>query len=349
MSVRPELLRADNLTPSSRTPWGGRAIIERFKPDLGPCVQGPVGESWEVSVEPSFPSRLQRGGGEVPLSDVIARDPVAWLGRTLAERHGQTTLLIKLLDAGDDLSLQVHPAWDDPALADGESGKCESWVILDAQPGCGIYLGFRDGVGRDDVRACIEEHGPLDDLMNFVTVRRGDVFSIRDGTPHAVGRGVTLFEPQAVLPGRRGVTYRYWDWNRRYDERGNPDPAGHMRELHLRRSLEATRWDAPRGAAFVDWCREPGSVLHDDGALRIEHVLRCPWYEVTRVTGTGRWTLPTDDRMVAVTCVEGEADARTGLGDISLAIGTSGVIPAAARDVELTLRAADLFVVQECC
>src|SRR5690606_5724972 len=136
----------------------------------------------------------------------------------------------------------------DPALGPGESGKPEAWVVLEADAGAGLYLGFREGVHRADVERCIAAGGALDALMNFVPVTAGDAFVIEAGTPHAIGRGLTLLEPQFVAPGCTGITYRYWDWNRRYDAAGALDPAGAPRALHLARSLDVTRWDGPRGA-----------------------------------------------------------------------------------------------------
>ena len=98
-------------------------------------------------------------------------------------------------------------------------------------------MGFKPGIGRDQVQRCIETDGELNELMNFVEVEVGDAFYIDAGIPHAIGRGVTLLEPQTITPGCRGVTYRFWDWNRRYDANGALDPAGEPRPLHVQRSL----------------------------------------------------------------------------------------------------------------
>lgn len=335
---RPHLLRADNVTPPARTPWGGRRIAELYKRDLGLSLGAAggavVGESWEVSVEPSFPSRVDDGR---PLADLIAADPVAWLGEAVSQRYGgQTPLLVKLLDAADDLSLQVHPAMDDPALGPDESGKPEGWIITDTSPGAGIYLGFREGVDRDDVAACIQRAGRLDELMNFVPVSAGDVFILGAGTPHAVGRGCTLVEPQHVAPGRRGLTYRYWDWNRRYDAAGRRDPEGAPRELHLERALEVTRWDAPRGAAFVATCRAtPKLIAKHQAATRVE-LLRCDYYVAERWTGEGEFALH-PETMLALTVLSGQVYVRARDGVCQARRGQSVVIPAAAADLVVTL------------
>ncbi len=345
--MHPQRLKPDNFTPATRTPWGGRKILTRYKAALGLDVQhAVVGESWEVSVEPSFPSSTLQG---TALSELIASDPVGWLGGAVAEAYGGASpLLVKLLDTADNLSVQVHPAPDDPALAPDESGKPESWIVLDAEPGAGIYLGFRDGVSAQQVRRCLETRGPLDELMNFVPAVPGDAFVIRAGTVHAIGAGVTMIEPQHVTPGRRGLTYRFWDWNRLYDEQGRLDMVGGKpRQLHVKRSLEVTAWDSPGGEAFVQSCRANGELLQS-GSLEQWLVLRTPYFEAERWQGTGALEASTGDAMTALTCVAGEATVETPLGSVSLETGVSAVIPAAAASMSVTAKGAQIFVSRSC-
>jgi mannose-6-phosphate isomerase len=242
---------------------------------------------------------------------------------------GQTPLLVKLLDAAEALSVQVHPADDDPDLAADESGKPEAWIVLDAAPGAGLYLGFRPGVGRDDVAACLAAGGAVDALMNFVAVQPGDAFAIAAGTPHAIGAGVTLVEPQFVTPGRRGLTYRFWDWNRRYDAAGRPDPNGRPRELHVERSLEVTRWSGPRGDDFVAACRGAARVI-DAGPLARTVLVDWPFFVCERWQGTGALELPAQGTMLAITCVQGALRVEGATGAIALRGGESGVVPAVA-------------------
>ena len=334
---RPRRLRADNFTPPSRTPWGGTRILERYKRELDldrrPAV---VGESWEVSIEPSFPSRFddEVDGGGGALAAAIEADPGGWLGPEIAARYGSLPLLVKLLDSREALSLQVHPQDDDPALGPGESGKPEAWLVLDADPGAGLYLGFREGVGRDEVEACLAAGGALDELMTFVPVSPGDAFVIRAGTPHAIGGGVTLVEPQLVAPGRRGVTYRFWDWNRRYAADGRRSPSGRPRELHLARSLAVTDWSAPRGEAFVASCRAAPRAL-DGGELTRRLIVDEPWARVEAWAGTGRWRVPAAGTLWALTCVAGAAELRSPGASLTMRCGQSVVVPAAVEDLEL--------------
>ena len=328
---RPLLLRADNFTPATRTPWGGRRIVEFYKRGL---LEHPpdsvVGESWEVSVEPSFPSVVAESGRS--LRDVIARDPVGWLGAGAIAKYGpMSPILVKLLDAADNLSVQVHPAPDDPALGPDESGKPESWYILEAEPGAGLYLGFRDGVGRTDVEECLRSRGALDELMNFVEVHPGEMYVLDAGTVHAIGAGVTLVEPQLVTPGRRGLTYRFWDWNRLYDATGKRASNGSPRELHIRRSLAVTSWDKPRGKAFVEQCRStPIDLVSVAGCTRSQ-LLAWEFFTVERLTGVGEQDLGDIDAMLAVTCVGGTATLSSDRGDAVIAMGQSAVVPASVE------------------
>jgi mannose-6-phosphate isomerase class I len=336
--MRPRLLRADNLTPPTRTPWGGEQILTRYKDGLDVPPEGVVGESWEVSVEPSFPSRFN--DDNALLTDAIAANPIDWLGRDVASHYGgQTPLLIKLLDSADNLSVQVHPADGDPALSPDESGKPEAWVILDAQPGAGLYLGFCDGVTREDVAACLAAQGALDTLMNFVPVSSGDAFVIAAGTPHAIGAGITLVEPQFVTPGRRGVTYRFWDWDRLYDAQGRRDPKGAPRELHVERSLEVTAWHLPGGTPFVDGCRAtPQALDAGSGGLTRHRVIDWPWFITERWTGTGQMTLPRTGTLWALTAVRGQGTLEVHGEQSTIRRGQSVVVPAAAGELTVTGR-----------
>ena len=328
MTRGPVLLAVDNLTPPSRTPWGGRRIVDHYKQGLVSVpAAAPVGESWEMSVEPSFPSRC--ADNQELLADRIARDPDHWLGQEEAGAVGQTPLLVKLLNAADALSLQVHPRDDDPGLAPHESGKPEAWVILDAEPSARLYIGFRRDVAREDVAERLVGQGSLVDLMNVVPVRAGDAFQIPAGMPHAIGAGLTLLEPQLVRPGRIGVTYRYWDWNRRYLN-GRPDPGGQARELHVERSLAVTDWSAPRGDDCVEHCRlrpeQRGDVrIYADG----------PWCRLVEWRGAGASRTHTDGRLICFVCTAGACEVRTELGAVSVRMGCTAVVPAGAGSVEL--------------
>lgn len=234
----PVLLRSDNFTPLTRTPWAGRVIAARYKARYAaPNMR--IGESWEFSCDPQFPSRI--AGTDQILNEAIAANPSAILSASALAQDPQRTvdILVKLLNASDPLSLQLHPADGDLHLKANECGKPESWLVLDAEPGSGIYLGFKQALTLDALRTALESgDAGTKDLLHFVPVRTNDYFEIAPGMPHAVGPGVTLLEPQRVSPNKSGVTYRMWDWGRRYDTQGNVDPNGKPRLLHIDACLD---------------------------------------------------------------------------------------------------------------
>ena len=336
----PALLKADNFTPPSRTPWGGERIVERYKAGLvGDLPDARVGESWEISVEPDFPGLLESGER---LSDVIAAAPAGWLGASACER-GNTALLVKLLDAALDLSVQIHPADDYVGLAPEQSGKPESWYVLEREPGAGLYLGLRQGVERDAMERALSLGDDVSALLHFVPVEPGDFFVIDAGTAHAIGRGTTLIEPQRVLPGKRGVTYRYWDWNRRYDADGRPDPEGQPRALHVKEALDVTGWELPReDALLAGICHRAGAAL-PEGEPRLELLgspegpARSPYLRVERLHGRGELTLPPLDSLRGLTVVEGELVIHHPEGRLVVGAGRSAVLPAKLPEARVEL------------
>jgi len=289
---------------------------------------GVVGESWELSVDPSFPSRLARDGRL--LSDVLAAEPEPWLGREAATRS--TPMLVKLLDAKENLSVQVHPEDGAEWLEPTESGKPEAWVVLDRVPGAGIWLGLADGIDHDTLARKLVAHDDIRDALNFVTVEPGDAFIIEAGTVHAVGAGVTLLEPQLVRPGKSGITYRFWDWGRRYDAAGRLDPRGELRPLHVEQSLRTARWDGLFGADFVASCRATPHEL-SGGDVRHEHVLRLHELVLERVSGRGAIGIAGPGTLAALIVTQG----RLAVGDATAVGGQTLVIPAALEALDLTV------------
>ncbi len=327
-------LRPDNFTAAQRTPWGGRRIVEELKAGLGLVQAGPVGESWEISVS-ELPSVTREDG--TPLPTLLAADPDHWLGPTEAPL-GATRLLVKLLDAAEPLSVQIHPADDDPALGPDEGGKPEAWYVLHAEDGAGIFLGLRVGVTERDVTRCLDEGGDVSALLRFVEVEPGDFFAIDPGTPHAVGAGLTLLEPQRVIPGRRGVTYRYWDWNRRYDAEGRPAPDGVLRPLHRERALAVTDW----GRDWERWlgrARRRLGVPQRDVPATLEPIVEGT-LGASRWTGTGSASLPPGGRLRGITVVQGELE----LDGVHLRQGESAVVAAAAPALPARLRRAHALI-----
>lgn len=205
--------------------WGG----QRLKTDFG--IQSglnPLSEAWVLSCHPDGPSVLADG----PDRGMTLR---AWLDKagkgalgTACEPFEDFPMLIKLIDAKKDLSIQVHPS-DAYALEhEGQYGKTEMWVVLDAEPGASLYYGFNREVSLEEFSSRVSD-GTLTEVLRKVPVRPGDVFFIPSGTLHAIGAGLVIAEIQQ----NSNVTYRVFDYGRLGAD-GKPRP------LHVEKALAVT-------------------------------------------------------------------------------------------------------------
>ena len=239
---RPLLLQPDNFTPPERTPWGGRRIAGTLKLNAG------VGGS----------RRRRRGLGA--LRGARFSEPDC---RGAAARRGAPSGPCAPRERGpariDGLAGEARrrcrrslgsdsPGGRRSAACRGRERKTGSLVHHRRRPGRRLVPRFSRRSVAPRRRAAIDERGDVDRLMSFVPVSAGDVFSDRAGDATRDRQGVLLLEPQRVSPGKRGLTYRYWDWNRKYDAAGRLDPSGQPRALHRERALDVTRWEGPREA-----------------------------------------------------------------------------------------------------
>jgi mannose-6-phosphate isomerase len=242
--------------------------------------------------------------------------------------------------------VQIHPAVDDPKLAADETGKPECWYIVANTPGAGLYLGLRPDVTFERMRTTLASGGDVSQLLGFVAVEPGDFYLLQPGMAHAVGRGVTLIEPQYVAPGRRGVTLRYWDWNRRYDAHGKPDPAGRERELHVERALEVTDWAHTTDPRWLAAQRCRSGAPDVAAAARCELLcgseanapVRSDYLRAARVFGSGAVTLPDWRTLRALTVIDGELELRGAFGALTIPRGRTAALPAAATTITCEVR-----------
>jgi len=235
------------------TPWGGDGLRRYFQKDI---PDDRTGESLEASTFSDIASHT---------GESLAED-----GRTLSEVAGRKLpLIIKLIDARQTLSVQVHPG-DAYAMKheSGKRGKTEAWVILRAEPGAKIVYGFAKGVDIGSVAA-----GDIESSLRWLSVKPGDVFFVPAGMIHAIGAGILLYEIQQSSD----VTYRLWDW-------GRLQQGGKPRALQTERAREVARHFALDGPVTGVIERRPGGV--------VTHLLDGESFWLKRYAVDGRMILP---------------------------------------------------------
>ena len=246
------------------TPWGGHALKEKYGKNAPEEV---TGESLEISALPGHESLVANGAYRgKSLREMFA----VWGDRLTGKREKAFPLMLKILDARQCLSVQVHP--DDAYALDheGKLGKSEAWYILDAEPGARIVYGIDT---RGEALDAVVQAGRLEECLHWVEVRPGDVFHIPSGTIHALGSGIQCYEIQQSSD----VTYRFWDW-------GRVGKDGKPRELHTRQALSVSKADSePEQAGGETEKREGGTstMLVSD-----------PHFRLYAVDLDGTWELP---------------------------------------------------------
>lgn len=326
MNVYP-LLFEPNLHP---VVWGG-LLIPEWKKLLPP--DEPIGESWEVSTVPTSVSRIANGSlrGR-DLTWAIAEAPEQILGRHVAqEAGGQLPLLVKLIDARRNLSIQVHPDDEMAWRIHRKRGKSEMWYVIDAQPGAFLYAGFAsplsqaDAEGtpcsREEAVAAYRRHvaaGTITEVLARHEVRAGDVFYLPAGRIHAIGSGILLAEVQQSSD----VTYRIYDYDR-------PGIDGRPRELHTDLAAEALDY------RVYDHYRADYTYRRGEANV----VMRSRYFtvRVLDVEQSMHCDMRSHDSFVIVMCLHGECMVRicaTGQA-VMLHEGFSTLIPASTADYEL--------------
>jgi mannose-6-phosphate isomerase len=303
--------------------WGGRTLEQLYGKSLPPAV--PIGESWEISDRP----------GDV---NVVANGPLAgrdlhWLmehereglmGNTLAE-SGRFPLLIKLLDAREKLSLQVHPPAEKARQLGGEP-KTEMWYIAQAEPGAELFVGLRRGVTRNEFEQRLNA-GTVSDCFHRVPVRTGDAMFLPSGRVHAIGEGLVIFEIQQ----NSDTTYRVFDWNRAGLD-------GQPRELHISQSLASID--------FNDF--EPSLVpreIIDNGPAQVRVLARDTLFSVELVRLAARKRLAlTKNRLQIIGVTEGEVVLDNPTTKLQLRPGRFGLIPAVSGQTEVEATSDSAFL-----
>ena len=211
------------------TPWGGNGLRTVFHKDI---PDDRTGESLELSALPGLESRDPQGN---TLPMLIETYGERLTGPGFAHPF---PLLLKLLDARDTLSVQVHPDDDYAARVENKLGKTEAWHILKAAPGAELVYGVQAGTTKEELLAASQAGAQVEGLLRRVQVKAGDTYYIPAGMVHAIGAGIMLYEIQQSSD----VTYRFYDWERK-------DAQGNKRELHIQKAVDVTNVSAQLDAA----------------------------------------------------------------------------------------------------
>lgn len=284
--------------------WGGRkleTVMHKALPDAQP-----YGESWEM-----HDSAVVAEGS---LAGRTVGDLVQELGADLIGTGGNPAegmpLLVKILDANDWLSVQVHPNDAQAKTLEGDPrGKTEAWIVLAAEPGAKLVIGVQPGTTREAMTQAIQT-GSLEELLVYAEVRQGDVMFVQANTIHALGPGLLIYEIQQSSD----VTYRLYDWNRLGLD-GQPRP------LHIDKGVQVSRIESV----------PPIEHHPDDGIL-----VTSPYFTTAQHTLNGEtMSIATDGHFHALTCVDGQLDVSAGKTTVTMRHGQTVLIPAGLASFSL--------------
>ena len=266
--------------------WGGTRLKTDFDKETDLKI---VAESWEVSCHKDGPSVID--GGEMDgqtLQQLITQKGADALG-SRCEKFESFPILIKLIDAKDNLSVQVHPDNEYALRVEKEYGKTEMWYIVDCDEGAELLYGFKKETSKDEFRQRIEDNTLLD-VVNAVKVKKGDVFFIDAGTLHAIGKGILIAEIQQ----NSNTTYRIYDF-------GRVGADGKPRELHIDKAVEVTELSPPKRA-----CEPFGAPQQISGGVSTL-LAECEYFTVYSLQTDGTMSFDTKgESFHCLLCLDGE-------------------------------------------
>jgi mannose-6-phosphate isomerase len=301
--------------------WGGRNLERLYKKALPPGV--PIGESWEISDRP----------GDI---SVIANGPLAgkdlhWLMEhhekellcNTQSANGRFPLLVKILDAEETLSLQVHPPAHKASVLGGEP-KTEMWYIADARPSAQLYVGLKRGVTRDEFERKVKT-GEVADCFHRVSAKPGNAMLLPSGRVHAIGGGMVIFEIQQ----NSDTTYRVFDWNR-------VGLDGKPRDLHIAESLASIDFEDFEPALIS------GPSSEGEGTTPL---VDCPLFKVDIQHADEGKTVPFKaGKLHIIGVLNGGAAVSGGNENVEIKSGEFCLIPAELERSEASFKSASSFL-----
>lgn len=300
--------------------WGGN----RLKQDFGKKIEmTPLAETWECSTHPDGSSIIDSGRfkGEL-LRDVIKKYPE--LMGTHPDRKEELPILIKLIDAKQDLSIQVHP--DDSYAKqheNGSLGKTEMWYVLEAEKDAKLIYGFYYDMEKEFLKKKIEDN-TVERYFQKIPVKKDDVFYVEAGCVHAIGSGILLVEVQE----NSNLTYRFYDYNR-------IDKTGNHRCLQIEKALDVADL---RGGILP---KQPMRMLQFKPGYATELLCRCKYFQVKRVLlninkyGTPAPIATGSNSFHVMLCIEGKGELSWNMKSLYFNKGDCIFIPANSVQMEI--------------
>jgi len=291
--------------------WGGRRLANWLS---APLPSGLVGEAWLLSDRDDLPSRVTNGPLKGRTINTLLDEFPEQLMGNLSKRFPRFPLLLKLLDAREMLSVQVHPSDSDVRLLPaGETGKTEAWVVLETGKEGRIYAGLKPGTTAIDLRRALTD-GTIAENLSCLTPKRGDAVFIPAGAVHSLG-DVVVFEIQQ----NSDVTFRLYDWDRVDEKTGKP------RDLQVDQAFACINFKETSAGLVA---AVPGTSTH----VRRERLLQCDQFELWRLNGQSPFTVGAEGVPRILVCIDGAGQIvhggvthAVGKGDVFLLPAQVGV------------------------
>lgn len=295
--------------------WGGNKIKTVLHKDFGDLPN--CGETWEVSGVQGNISEVAEGAlkGKL-LTDLIQEYQGDLVGQSVYQKFGEEfPLLIKFIDANDDLSIQVHPDDDLARQRHDSFGKTEMWYVLQADEGASLISGFNQDLTKEKYLEYFES-GRLEEILNREQVKTDDVFFLPAGRVHTIGKGLMIAEIQQTSD----ITYRIYDFDR-VDDQGN------TRELHVEEALDA-----------IDFKKyDEYKTVYDKAAKGKVPLVQCSYFETNKLSFSQSESrdLAEKDSFVIYIVLEGSSDLEYEGGKLSIGKGDCILVPASIDQITL--------------
>ncbi len=286
--------------------WGGTKLKEKYNKESNLEI---VAESWEVSTHKDGSSMIDG----ITLKEYIENNK-GILGTKVDGDN--LPILIKLIDAKQDLSIQVHPGNEYARKYENDNGKTEMWYIVEAEEGSFLYAGVSKKMDKEELSESVND-GSITDKLNRVYVKKGDVLFIEPGTIHAIGKGIIIYEIQQ----QSNVTYRLYDFKRK-------DALGNERELHIDKSMDVSNLNPQ------EWSLKADEILIDEENQKVSKIRSCEYFNVYHYQVKDETTMKnTSETIVFITMLDGEGKI-VGENSVDVKKGDTILIPAYDGEVK---------------